>query len=351
MTAFDGLSGARALRRARTAVRHYPGEVEAVPDRLWLLGANPVGRFTVGAGQMADASIEASLASIDGSRIESEPLAAPPRARSVERDRPTGRRPTAGRTTPFERAGVDRSSTRPDVEALPGSEASRPAMGPQRLVSRGRSSVVAADADVAERDRPPLPRAGQEMTAARSVPSWVARAARRGGMTPVRIFPLSGDSDIAAGETVVARTNSGAHGSATLSSLETIREGTTAGSASERSAVPRLALASTGLRSTLAQSGTPSGVAPPTRLAGLARWWDETHAPSELHDRKDSHDSTAPGGSIERTPTVGARRDGEIQDVYGNPSATVLDLRAQFGELLEAALLDGARADGIEVRP
>lgn len=111
----------------------------------------------------------------------------------------------------------------------------------------------------------------------------------------------------------------------------------------------------------------PSGT---TQLAGLARWWTDTHGPDEPGRHDDPSATARPPQTVApptppTPPTTSPTPSGSFDPSAGLPTcATVADrewpdhdvrhldeLRIAFGGLLEDILISEARADGIEVRP
>ncbi len=349
MTAFGGLRGATALRRARAVVRRHPTEVDAAPARLWLLGANPVDRFAVGAWRMAADAFDAALGSIEGA------VAASPTPRTHAAVGEPGRSIGGGRidgpTPMFD--SVDRSSTRADAPVRP-RPSTIPSGGwrPARTIDRGRVGASGAQSDVGERSPTSLATVGVTVASARPAVPWAVRAARTGGVTPVRTPLPTARNDL---EAAVARLMR-------RPSHDSLDPGRVTASRARATAPPPGAVADPYVPTVAEQGGvrtpssrpdavTRSDAAPPRRLAGLARWWDETHAATEPRDRSVDSRTTAPDRVVESTHDLGAPRHGANRSSGHARTADVLDVRTVFGELLEAALLEGARADGIEVRP
>ena len=343
MSEFAGIRGAAALRRAQVAVARVGVLPKGgIPADLWFLGGDPLRPFTAEPG----ATTDAALTEVFGAaRLDAVPeptstatLPASQRGQPRRSDGPQSTAPgdvvprrvgsvtQRPRSTP--RAAAGAVTARSDTHTA----VARPGSGEPRAVNGGH---VALDDGTAS-----TPSFAGWLTESGSL--WAGLAAR-GATTPVRIPATS----VALAWTrpnldptpASAWTPSGV---TALPAGETRSVSNPPSAAPAARTVPSPAMP---VRSS-STSETRAHIDPPTRLAGLARWWNEAHAPDSPPAPEKAAGVDAEGGWIGDVRAA-VRRPAETSGA----GADTDELRALFRGLLEEALLTEARADGVEVRP
>ena len=357
MITSGAMRGATALRLAR---QHLSPSVVLDLSRgevFGLLGAEPLSRFTTTVGALIDQALDDALASTPGEPTPTGPAADRPRrgspvspsgiespaaSASALTSRP--RRLSAAPTRPAAvavatRPALSRSTRHPaalGTRTAPDAPAFRPLVVTPSINRLPDVASVAANQDAA-----PTVAAADSVTVRsrdESPTSWTKRAAALGAATPVVVERVRPDQPHA------PELRPGRQRSAPSAADQQHR----------RAARPRHDESEAGVRRPAhaepAVLGKVEPVARPeptgrSQLAGLARWWNETHGPTEPSPIDASVLPTT-------TPTPGAtstRRHPTSPRSFDTTGSD--DLRSAFHGLLEEALLTEARANGIEVRP
>ena len=313
-----------------------------MPEDLCFLGGDPLRPFAATPGATADAALAEVFGRSTRTDAVPEPTATLPVSKRGELRRRDATRPAAPGDVVRRRVGSAtqhvRSSGDPAVGMVRGRSdvhtvAARSDSGEPRVVSGGHHTLHEGTASA------PLARWLTE-----SGSTWAGLAAR-GATTPVCIPATSGTPAWTRPNLAPTATSAWTPSGATAVPAGETRTVTNPQSAAptERTvSTPAMPLRSSSL------SETRAPVDPPAHLAGLARWWNETHAPDSTPAPEKPTGADAEGGRI---GDVRATSHGPHPTETSGPGPGTDELRSLFRGLLEEALLTEARADGVEVRP